>query len=100
MTKERHNMKYLLLLLLAVACTRKAIEHKTVFDLHIYDARKWQQWAKDKTDTTIVMQPLHVLGEFYRDTVRIAPGRATPGYMYKIAIINDTLRIIDSVKIK
>lgn len=84
-------MKYIFLILFA-ACS-----HKTAPTV-IFEGIKHPKGLAKLTDTVWVQKPLEVSSGWRNDTVRLIKGYGTKGYIYKVAIINDTLRIVDSLK--
>lgn len=92
-------MKYILILLVLASCSHKTtpVSQYVVFDHKILNSKKWEKKSRTRYDTAWLKMPLEVASGLI-DTVRLMPGYGTKGYQYKVAIINDTLRIVDSIK--
>lgn len=84
-------MKYIFLILLFASCS-----HKTAPTVIFEPSIKHPKMGK-LTDTVWVQKPLEVRSGWKNDTVSLIAGYRTKGYAYKVAIMNDTLRIVDTV---
>lgn len=89
-------MRYFLFAFLLISCSHRIAKPNVIFESQIKAAKGWQKIS----GTVVVKIPLVVDYGWRNDTVRLAPGYGTKGYVYKVAVINDTLRIVDSMKIK